>query len=171
VATRPSLTGSTATGRSRKPRLTPSGAAADRASVRDARTGKVTALVPEVPGIPRFRTVTAAAGGLFYLTADLPTGDGRAVTSGTGVFRLVVDSGGQVAELTALPEDLLPPGTRHVAVTPDGSRRLCAPCRHRGCGKRQTAISRRNALRRRLVNAGSIAHPLTPRTHACQMDR
>jgi hypothetical protein len=32
------------------------GPAADRASVRDARTGQVTALVPEVPGIPRFRT-------------------------------------------------------------------------------------------------------------------
>jgi hypothetical protein len=98
------------------------GAAADRASIRDARTGKVTALVPEVPGIPRFRAVTAAAGGLFYLTAGLPVRDGRAVTFDTRVFRLAVDSEGQVAELTALPEDLLPPGTRHVAVTPDGSR-------------------------------------------------
>lgn len=97
------------------------GPAADRASVRDARTGQVTALVPEVPGIPRFRMVTAAVGGLFYLTADLPIRDGRAVTSATRVFRLAVDSGGQVAELTALPEDLLPPGTRDVAVTPDGS--------------------------------------------------
>src|SRR5690348_7379383 len=56
------------------------GAAADRASIRDARTGKVTALVPQVPGIPRFRAVTAAAGGLFYLTAGLPVRNGRAGT-------------------------------------------------------------------------------------------
>lgn len=34
----------------------------------------------------------------------------------------LVDSEGQVAELTALSEDLLPPETRHVAATPDGSR-------------------------------------------------
>ena len=91
------------------------GAAADRASIRDARTGKVTAVVPQVPGIPRFRAVTAAAGGLFYLTADLPVRHGHGVTFDTRVFRLAVGSEGQVAELTALPEDLLPPGTRHVA--------------------------------------------------------
>jgi hypothetical protein len=59
---------------------------------------------------------------LFYLTAALPVRDGHAITYDTRVFRLAVDSQGQVAELTALPEDLLPPGTRHIAVTPDGSR-------------------------------------------------
>jgi hypothetical protein len=110
------------------------GAAADRASVRDARTGKVTALIPEIPEMPRFRTVTAATGGLFYLTADLPNRDGRAITFSTRVFRLTVDSGGQVAELTALSEDLLPPETRHVAVTPDGSRLLYATAERSATG-------------------------------------
>jgi hypothetical protein len=98
------------------------GAAADRASIRDARTGKVTALVPEVPGIRRFRSVTAATDGLFYLTPESPPED-RSVAR---VFRLRVDSDGQVAELTELSGNLLPPDTWHFTVTPDGARLVYA---------------------------------------------
>jgi len=95
------------------------GTAGHGASIRDARTGAVTDMVKAPPDAVHFTAVTSAGGGLFFLT-----GQGIFQSAGPGparVYRLQVDDTGRAAELTPLPEGLLPPGCRHVIACPGGS--------------------------------------------------
>ena len=87
-----------------------SGRAAEGASVRDARTGRVTDLV-KPPAGAAFGRVTSCGDGEFILTASPPQAGG---------YRLRVDAAGRAGEL-AQPGILLAGECRDIAASPGGT--------------------------------------------------
>ena len=90
-----------------------SGWAAYGASVRDARTGRVTDLV-KPPADASFGRVTSTGGGVFILTVSRPAHSVLA-------YRLGVDASGRAAEFNPLPGDLLPAECREIAASLSGT--------------------------------------------------
>jgi hypothetical protein len=116
------------------------------ATVRDASTGAVTAIVPTPEALRRFDRVTSAsapgAGQQLHVLAghrkpQAGPGAGHPVPEeqATQLYALRVDAAGQVAGLAPVPvASPLPagPGTPWMAVRADGTGLLCAQTQHRG---------------------------------------
>jgi hypothetical protein len=115
------------------------------ATIRDARTGEVTATVPTPPAVHMFDRVTsastmsAAREQLHVLAAqqagqDSRAGDPLQAGSAPVFYVLRSDAGGRVADLSPMPVDALLPlglGSPSIAVTPDGTQVLGAQSRRR----------------------------------------
>lgn len=99
------------------------GRAASGASVRDARTGAVTARL-KPPAGESFSGVTAAGPGTFLLAAYVRRARGgtpaESRASRERLYRLQVDGDGR-AVMTLVPGDLLPPDCHDVAASADGT--------------------------------------------------
>jgi hypothetical protein len=116
------------------------------ATIRDALSGTVTAIVTTPPAVQVFDRVASAGtfsdtGEQLHVLAGQQAGRASAVTRHPHagpraplLYSLRVDAAGQVADLTVIPaESGLPagPGSPVIAVTPDGTSLLCAQAQRR----------------------------------------